>query len=61
MEVNYNAIDIAKFVMALLVVAIHTHPENEIENKLILDIINCIYSIAVPFFFVASGFFYIIN
>jgi peptidoglycan/LPS O-acetylase OafA/YrhL len=57
MEGNYNAIDIAKFVMALLVVAIHTHPENEIENKLILDIINCIYSIAVPFFFVASGFF----
>lgn len=54
---NYNTIDITKFVMAFLVVAIHTHPENGIENKLILDIINCIYSIAVPFFFVASGFF----
>ena len=54
---NYNSIDVIKFVMALIVVAIHTHPENGIENHLFLRMIKSIYSIAVPFFFVASGFF----
>lgn len=57
MDKNYNVIDVMKFVMAIFVVAIHTHPENSIVNPIILNIINSIYSLAVPFFFVASGFF----
>lgn len=57
MERNYNEIDLMKFVMAIFVVAIHTHPEESIDNLYVLEILKLLYSIAVPFFFVASGFF----
>lgn len=43
--------------MAILVVAIHTHPFDEIAGSLLLRIWNIITSLAVPYFFMASGFF----
>lgn len=59
---NYNAIDLAKFICAILVVMIHVPPfGTSIETKWI-DILsffvrNYLARIAVPFFFVTSGFF----
>lgn len=53
---NYNSIDAAKFVMAILVMSIHIYtgfPE-EINSF----IANGLARIAVPFFFIASGFFF---
>lgn len=57
MERNYNAIDIVKLLMALFVVAIHVHPEECLDNFDLKDIIRNLYSLAVPFFFTASGLF----
>ena len=49
-------IDIAKFLCAILVVAIHTHP---LQYGTTLDYyFNCFCRIAVPFFFVSSSYFY---
>ena len=45
-----------KFVMAIVVVAIHTRPEWSFNSSLVKEIFESIYSIAVPFFFMASGF-----
>lgn len=57
MEGNYNAIDVVKVLMACVVVAIHTHPESDLDNLFVSKIVECLYSITVPFFFVVSGFF----
>lgn len=58
---EYNAIDIMKFVCTLMVVIIHVSPFGSSELK-IMELINyvvkfCFVRIAVPFFFVCSGFF----
>lgn len=57
MKNNLDAIDIAKFVMALLVVTIHIRlfSENIFISKLFT---NGIGRIAVPFFFLCSGYFF---
>lgn len=56
-EKQYNGIDVCKLVMAILVVAIHTNPMVACENGTILSVYNSLVSLAVPFFFIASGFF----
>lgn len=58
---EYNAIDIMKFVCTLLVVAIHVSPFGSSGIR-IVELINyvtkfCFVRIAVPIFFVCSGFF----
>ncbi len=58
---EYHAIDIAKFVCAILVISIHISPFGP-DNNYILTLLNfgvqhCLARIAVPLFFVASGFF----
>ena len=53
---NYNSIDLMKFILCFLVVAIHSNPFNDISlllNRLLLGIER----LAVPLFFIASGFF----
>lgn len=57
MTKKYNGIDITKFIMAICVVAIHTQPLISCNNTIILALYQSIVSLAVPFFFVASGFF----
>ena len=54
---NYNILDITKFFMALLVVCIHIKilPNNEYVS---LIFTNVIARVAVPFFFVCSGFLF---
>ena len=55
---NYGAIDIAKYVSALLVVCIHTFPFYELSIQLNTYWIQTVCRLAVPFFFVCSGFFF---
>ena len=51
-----KGIDIAKFLCAILVVCIHTHP---LQYGTTIDYyFNCFCRIAVPFFFVSSSYFY---
>lgn len=58
---SYNAIDLAKFLCSILVVMIHIPPfgsEDDIGVVRYLNygVCNCLGMIAVPFFFVTSGF-----
>lgn len=53
---QYYTIDILKFIMALCVVAIHTDPVRLIEDTNIYIIYRSIVKMAVPFFFIATGF-----
>lgn len=53
---EYKGIDIFKFICALFVIAIHTEPGH--VNIWLDRFIGILTRIAVPYFFVASGFFY---
>lgn len=53
---NYNAVDLMKFIMAIVVVAIHTHPFEAINNAAFNEFLNSVTDMAVPFFFLASGY-----
>jgi len=55
---NNAAIDIMKFICAILIVSIHTSPLLEINRLWSLGITIYIARIAVPFFFVTSGYFF---
>lgn len=54
---NYAALDLAKYAGAMLVVAIHTFPFEDISPAFNLYFISTICRLAVPFFFVCSSFF----
>ena len=58
---NYNGVDLAKFICAILVVAMHVAPfgsdDSGISSLLNYGVRQWFARIAVPFFFVASGFF----
>ena len=53
---EYKMLDVMKFVMAIIVVAVHTRPELSFKSTFIRELFEALYSIAVPFFFMASGF-----
>ena len=53
---EYRGIDVFKFIMALFVVVLHTHPFYQINDTLNFLTADVIARIAVPFFFAASGF-----
>ena len=59
LEINrtYHAIDFFKLLMAFAVVAIHTNPIVNWTNDIATQVVVIIEEWAVPFFFVASGFF----
>ena len=48
---SYTAIDIAKYISALLVVYIHTFPLADISADLNMIVLQAVCRIAVPFFF----------
>jgi serine/alanine racemase len=55
---NHNAIDVMKFICAIMVVIIHAPPllsYNETANFILVDILA---RIAVPFFFVCAGYLF---
>ncbi len=53
---RYNSIDLFKFIMAFAVVAIHTHPLEACTNDNLFLAYDLLVSMAVPFFFLASGY-----
>lgn len=53
---QYKSIDIVKFLCALLIIIIHTAPLSSYSKVLTFGLRNIVCVIAVPFFFVASGF-----
>lgn len=55
---NYNAVDIAKFIAAFLVIAIHCNPLTSFNEIISNYFVNTISRVAVPFFFACSGFFF---
>ena len=59
--INYgriNSIDIFRYVCAIMVVAIHTHPFEDLDINLGYFFTQVFTRIAVPFFFAVSGFAY---
>ena len=52
-----NSIDVAKLLMSLVVVAIHTNPLANLNNEDAIILFDKFVNIAVPFFFIASGYF----
>ena len=53
---QYKGIDIVKFIMALFVVILHTHPLYAVNRTADFLTADVIARVAVPFFFVATGF-----
>lgn len=53
-----NSINIFKLICAFLVVAIHTHPFSDINSTLGFISTDVLTRIAVPFFFIVSGYYY---
>ena len=53
---HYSAIDIAKFILAIFIVAAHADPMKYCTNQVVLSVYRCLSQSAVPFFFLASGF-----
>lgn len=53
---NFDSIDVTKFVMAILVMTIHINTGLSYEYNDIIS--NGLARIAVPFFFISSGFFF---
>lgn len=56
MSRQYNSIDLCKFIMAFAVVAIHTRPLVNAGSGMLLTVYENFVSLAVPFFFLASGY-----
>ena len=54
---NYSAIDLTKFIMAIVVVMIHSGVMSSMKGGLIYQIYDVIQKMAVPFFFIASAYF----
>jgi len=53
---NHNSIDLFKFIMAFVVVAIHTAPLVVCENEIITKAYYFLIELAVPFFFLSTGY-----
>ena len=51
------SIDFIKFIMAICVVAIHTHPLETVTNNVVINnLYNEFVNLAVPFFFMTNGY-----
>lgn len=51
-----NCVDVVKLVMAIVVIGIHTHPLEYVDNEILKFISTICCSCAVPFFFMATGY-----
>lgn len=58
---TYNGIDVAKFIMAIVVVSKHTQVLINCENIVINKIYEIFFNMVVPFFFMASGYLMVIK
>lgn len=55
-KVCYQGIDVMKFIMALFVVVLHTHPFVDVNDTLSFLTTDIMGRVSVPFFFAATGF-----
>lgn len=55
-KLQYNNIDLFKFIFAIVIVMIHTRPFLDISEHTSWFFNNTVANLAVPFFFVTSGF-----
>lgn len=53
---NFNSMDMGKFFMAIVVIAIHVHPFEGYQPSIWLDLYKLLCSCAVPFFFLSTGY-----
>lgn len=53
---EHCSIDLAKFIFAFFVVAIHTEPLVHMNTSIVTSMYDTLVSLAVPFFFIASGY-----
>ena len=58
---TYYALDVAKFISAFLVVCIHTGPLLDVDATGNFILVQILARLAVPFFFVASGFLFSVS
>ena len=52
----YHSIDLVKIMCAVMIVCIHTSPLASYDSHVNSFLVNCICRVAVPFFFISSGF-----
>ena len=57
-KIQFYGLDITKFICALLVIMIHTAPFIEVAPNVNFYLVQVMARIAVPFFFLASGFLF---
>ena len=57
MKNRNSAIDLAKFVASLMIVAIHTGLFSDVDETLYFAVVQIVCRVAVPFFAVCSGYF----
>lgn len=55
-SISYKGIDIVKFIMAIFIIVLHTHPFYGINDRLNFITADVLGRTAVPFFFAATGF-----
>lgn len=51
-----NSLDLFKFLMAICVIALHTHPLYNYKNSVVYNLYDVFTKCAVPFFFMTSGY-----
>lgn len=61
MSKRNHSIDIFRYICSIMVVAIHTHPFEDIDERLSYVFTYILPRVAVPFFFIVAGYFYINN
>lgn len=57
MKHRNSAIDLAKFVASIMIVAIHTGLFSDVDETLYFAVVHIVCRVAVPFFAVCSGYF----
>lgn len=57
MKKTYTTVDLLKFIFCLCIIALHTNLLNSLPNEVSYYISHLFFRLAVPFFFVTSGFF----
>lgn len=55
---QYNSLDLAKFIAAILIIIIHTGPFGEFNDIIGAGVRGIVTVVAVPFFFITSGFLF---
>ncbi len=55
---QYGALDFAKFIASIIIIVLHTNPFSSYSSILNFGFRNIITIIAVPFFFITSGFLF---